>query len=218
MLHSAISIQNRNYLLYNSVLCNHKHMLHFKLLEKWCSTSKHVAFIGQFDELAHYELYFVPQVSLELTNATVTYDHTRHSPESLAEAIEDMGFECSLTNATSTPVQTETKVFSKAGCSTDSIQQARSALAQTKGVVETQEGADSLAVTFAPSLVSVERLGEVMSCLVPDAEEGPSSRSSSGVEAVKMRIEGMVCLSCTTTIEGKIGKLKGVEKIKGMAF
>uniref|UniRef100_A0A9J8BM84 P-type Cu(+) transporter n=1 Tax=Cyprinus carpio carpio TaxID=630221 RepID=A0A9J8BM84_CYPCA len=41
-----------------------------------------------------------------------------------------------------------------------------------------------------------------------------NSRSSGGVEAVKMRIEGMVCLSCTTTIEGKIGKLKGVEKIK----
>uniref|UniRef100_A0A673L0X4 P-type Cu(+) transporter n=1 Tax=Sinocyclocheilus rhinocerous TaxID=307959 RepID=A0A673L0X4_9TELE len=127
-----------------------------------------------------------------------------------------MGFECSLTNATSTAVQTETKVFSTAGCSTDSIQQARSALAQTKGVLETQESADhrGLAVTSVPSLISAERLGDVMSCLVPDAQEGPSSRSSSGVEAVKMRIEGMVCLSCTTTIEGKIGKLKGVEKIK----
>ncbi|XDV36959.1 hypothetical protein PO909_006663 [Leuciscus waleckii] len=164
------------------------------------------------------------QVSLELSNATVTYDHTRHRPESLAEAIEDMGFESNLANATSTPVQTETKVFSKAGCSTDSVQQARSALAQTKGVLETQESADnqSLAVTFVPSLVSVEQLGEVMRFLAPDAvcgpalspQEGPTSRSSSGVEAVKMRIEGMVCLSCTTTIEGKIGKLKGVEKIK----
>uniref|UniRef100_A0A671NFP4 P-type Cu(+) transporter n=1 Tax=Sinocyclocheilus anshuiensis TaxID=1608454 RepID=A0A671NFP4_9TELE len=159
---------------------------------------------------------FVPQVSLEQSNATVTFDHTRQSPESLAEAIEDVGFECSLTNATSAPVQTETKVFSTAGCSTDSIQQARCVLAQTEGVLETQESADhrGLAVTSVPSLVSVERLVDVMSCLVPDAHEGPSSRSSSGVEAVKMRIEGMVCLSCTTTIEGKIGKLKGIEKIK----
>uniref|UniRef100_A0A8C1G5W5 P-type Cu(+) transporter n=1 Tax=Cyprinus carpio TaxID=7962 RepID=A0A8C1G5W5_CYPCA len=127
-----------------------------------------------------------------------------------------MGFECSPTNATSTPVQTETKAFSTASCSTDSIQQARSALAQTTGVLETQESADhrGLAVTFVPSLLGAERLGDVMSCLAPDAQEGPSSRSSGGVEAVKMRIEGMVCLSCTTTIEGKIGKLKGVEKIK----
>ncbi|XP_067241092.1 copper-transporting ATPase 1 [Chanodichthys erythropterus] len=159
------------------------------------------------------------QVSLELSNATVTYDNTFHSPESLAEAIEDMGFESSLTNATSTPVQTETKVFSKAGCSTDSVQLAQSALAQTKGVLETQESDDSqsLSITFVPSLVSVEQLGEVMRFLAPEAlspQEGLTSHSSSGVEAVKMRIEGMVCLSCTTTIEGKIGKLKGVEKIK----
>uniref|UniRef100_A0A8C1G496 P-type Cu(+) transporter n=1 Tax=Cyprinus carpio TaxID=7962 RepID=A0A8C1G496_CYPCA len=140
----------------------------------------------------------------------------RRQIKSLAEAIEDMGFECSPTNATSTPVQTETKAFSTASCSTDSIQQARSALAQTTGVLETQESADhrGLAVTFVPSLLGAERLGDVMSCLAPDAQEGPSSRSSGGVEAVKMRIEGMVCLSCTTTIEGKIGKLKGVEKIK----
>uniref|UniRef100_A0A8C1GVW7 P-type Cu(+) transporter n=1 Tax=Cyprinus carpio TaxID=7962 RepID=A0A8C1GVW7_CYPCA len=133
-----------------------------------------------------------------------------------SEAIEDMGFECSLSNAASAPVQTETRVFSTAGCSTDSVQQARSALALTTGVLETQESADhrGLAVTFVPSLLGAERLGDVMSCLAPDAQEGPSSRSSGGVEAVKMRIEGMVCLSCTTTIESKIGKLKGVEKIK----
>uniref|UniRef100_A0A9J7WVX0 P-type Cu(+) transporter n=1 Tax=Cyprinus carpio carpio TaxID=630221 RepID=A0A9J7WVX0_CYPCA len=133
-----------------------------------------------------------------------------------SEAIEDMGFECSLSNAASAPVQTETRVFSTAGCSTDSVQQARSALALTTGVLETQESADhrGLAVTFVPSLLGAERLGDVMSCLAPDAQEGLSSRSSAGVEAVKMRIEGMVCLSCTTTIESKIGKLKGVEKIK----
>ncbi|XP_052430526.1 copper-transporting ATPase 1-like [Carassius gibelio] len=156
------------------------------------------------------------QVSLEQSNATVTCDQTRYGPESLAEAIEDMGFECSRTNITSTPVQTETKAFSTADCSTDSIQQARSALGQTKGVLETQASADnqSLAVTFVPSLISAERLGDVMSCLAPEAQEGPSPRSSGGVEAVKMRIEGMVCLSCTTTIEGKIGKLKGIDKIK----
>ncbi|XP_052470901.1 copper-transporting ATPase 1 [Carassius gibelio] len=112
------------------------------------------------------------QVSLEQRNVTVTYEHTRHSPESLAEAIEDMGFECSLINAS---VRTESPVFS-----TDSVQ----------------------------------RLGDVMSCLAPEAQEGSSPRSSGGVQAVKIRVEGMVCLSCTTTIEGKIGKLKGIEKIK----
>ncbi|XP_052006082.1 copper-transporting ATPase 1-like [Xyrauchen texanus] len=164
------------------------------------------------------------QVSLDLNNATVIYDQTRHNPESLAEAIDDMGFESSLTNGTSAPIPTETKVFNKAGFSTGSIQLALSRLAQKKGVVGTQESSDNqdMSVTFVPSLISVEQVEELMSCLIPDVTcspaisplEGPTSRSSRGVELVKMRIERMVCLSCTTTIEGKIGKLKGVEKIK----
>nr|DBA32557.1 TPA: hypothetical protein GDO54_000340 [Pyxicephalus adspersus] len=33
-------------------------------------------------------------------------------------------------------------------------------------------------------------------------------------EVVKIRIEGMTCQSCVNTIEGKIGKLQGVQKIK----
>ncbi|XP_068123226.1 copper-transporting ATPase 2 isoform X2 [Hyperolius riggenbachi] len=33
-------------------------------------------------------------------------------------------------------------------------------------------------------------------------------------EVAKMRIEGMTCQSCVNTIEGKIGKLQGVQKIK----
>uniref|UniRef100_A0A8C2FLY3 P-type Cu(+) transporter n=1 Tax=Cyprinus carpio TaxID=7962 RepID=A0A8C2FLY3_CYPCA len=109
-----------------------------------------------------------------------------------------MGFECSPTNATSTPVQTETKAFSTAGCSTDSIQQARSALALTTGVLETQESADhrGLAVTFVPSLLSAERLGDVMSCLAPDAQEGPSSRSSSGI-VNQIEVAGFKALSAS---------------------
>lgn len=162
---------------------------------------------------------------MELNSATVIYDQNCHTPESLAEAIDDMGFESSLTDTAPMAVQTETKVFTKAGCTIDSVQQALSKLAQMKGVVVTEMSADnhSLAVTFVPSLVDVEQLREVMSCLVPDGIpagllEGSPSRSNCRVEQVKMRIEGMVCLSCTTTIEGKIGKLKGVEKIKGITF
>lgn len=191
----------------------------------------HVPFTCLFNFLCCISLispFLIPQVSLELNNATVIYDQTRHTPESLAEAIDDMGFESSLTNSAPIAVPTETKMFTKAGCSTDSIQQALSTLAQMKGVVGTQESTDNqgLAVTFVPSLVSVEQLGEMASCLVPDAvgtpasgsQEVPASRSTCRVEQVKMRIEGMVCLSCTTTIEGKIGKLKGVEKIKGITL
>uniref|UniRef100_W5LI21 P-type Cu(+) transporter n=1 Tax=Astyanax mexicanus TaxID=7994 RepID=W5LI21_ASTMX len=170
--------------------------------------------IGGLSGVIHIE------VSLEQKNATVIFDPASHSPESLADAIEDMGFESDVTNASpTTPVQTETRVYPTTGCSAEAQRQAHTQLAQLKGVVETQESIEGkgLAVTFIPTVVSPERVREAVSCLVPQpasTSERSTGRGSGNVEVVKMRIDGMVCLSCTTTIEGKIGKLKGVEKIK----
>uniref|UniRef100_A0A8C7IDT1 P-type Cu(+) transporter n=1 Tax=Oncorhynchus kisutch TaxID=8019 RepID=A0A8C7IDT1_ONCKI len=120
-------------------------------------------------------------------------------------------------------------------------QEALARLAQLQGVLEVQENKDQRGVfiTFIPALISALQLGEVVSSLasfleapteetlvsVPDPVSVPASVPAlvpglapvpdpATFSQVKMRIEGMVCLSCTTTIEGKIGKLKGVEKIK----
>ncbi|KAF7702381.1 copper-transporting ATPase 1 isoform X1 [Silurus meridionalis] len=159
------------------------------------------------------------EVSLEQKNATVIFDQAHHTPKSLADAIEDMGFESSATDATSTAVvQTETRSFPVSSCSADLL----SKLHQLKGVLEAKENGEgrNIAVTFVPFLISVEKIHEMLNTLVPLSSSGntsngqASSHSSGGVELLKMRIEGMTCLSCTTTIEGKIGKLKGVQKIK----
>uniref|UniRef100_A0A8C4LAP8 Copper-transporting ATPase 1 n=1 Tax=Equus asinus asinus TaxID=83772 RepID=A0A8C4LAP8_EQUAS len=40
------------------------------------------------------------------------------------------------------------------------------------------------------------------------------SMAQAGEVMVKMKVEGMTCHSCTSTIEGKIGKLQGVQRIK----
>ncbi|XP_018411947.1 PREDICTED: copper-transporting ATPase 2 [Nanorana parkeri] len=42
----------------------------------------------------------------------------------------------------------------------------------------------------------------------------PQKGMSYKEEVIKIRIEGMTCQSCVNTIEGKIGKLQGVQKIK----
>uniref|UniRef100_A0A8K9V7V0 P-type Cu(+) transporter n=1 Tax=Oncorhynchus mykiss TaxID=8022 RepID=A0A8K9V7V0_ONCMY len=123
----------------------------------------------------------------------------------------------------------------------DAQREALARLAQLPGVLEVQENEDQRGVfiTFIPALISALQLGEVVSSLasfleapteetlvsVPDPVSVPASVPAlvpglapvpdpATSSQVKMRIEGMVCLSCTTTIEGKIGKLKGVEKIK----
>lgn len=173
-------------------------------------------------------------MSLELKNATVVFDPASQSPESLAEAIDDMGFECiPAADVSVTPVATETQFFPITGVPTESLQQALAALTQLRGVLSAEEGGEDLgiSVTYVPSLTGTEQLGEVLSRLAaPVSTPSPNTATSplsplspppdgparpSGAELVRMRVEGMVCLSCTTTIEGKIGKLKGVEKIKG---
>uniref|UniRef100_A0A673ZH92 P-type Cu(+) transporter n=1 Tax=Salmo trutta TaxID=8032 RepID=A0A673ZH92_SALTR len=133
----------------------------------------------------------------------IIFDHSHHTPESLAEAVEDMGFDSILSDTTTaSEVPTDTQLVPTPALLTPEAQQeALARLAQLQGVLEVQENKDQrgVSITFIPALIGALQLGEVVT-LVPGL--------------VKMRIEGMVCLSCTTTIEGKIGKLKGVEKIK----
>lgn len=152
------------------------------------------------------------------------FDQNQHSPESLSEAIEDMGFESSLSGTTTaTPISTETQVIPAARL------EASEKLSQIRGVLDVREspGQMGLAVTYVPSLTSAQQLSEAVANLMPlesQAPRSPMRRSPNlspshtlggGASLLKLCIEGMTCHSCTTTIEGKIGKLKGIEKIKG---
>ncbi|XP_070769747.1 copper-transporting ATPase 1 [Enoplosus armatus] len=169
------------------------------------------------------------KVSLEQKNATVIFDHSQQSPESLSEAIEDMGFESNLSeSSTTTPVSTDTQLIVTSGLTTAAQQEALEKLSQIQGVLDVRESPDQmgLTVTFVPSLTSLQQLSEVVASVTPLEIPPPSSpmqksptlspppTKGGGVALLKLRIEGMTCHSCTTTIEGKIGKLKGIEKIK----
>ncbi|XP_068570699.1 copper-transporting ATPase 1 isoform X2 [Cebidichthys violaceus] len=162
------------------------------------------------------------KVSLEQKNATVIFDHSQHSPESLSEAIEDMGFESSLSDSsTATPVSTDTQLISTSGLTPAAQQEALEKLSQFEGVLDVRESPaqQGITVTFVPSLTSAQQLSEVVAILTPLEKPTPSSpmqkgSAGGGVTLLKLNIEGMTCHSCTTTIEGKIGKLKGIEKIK----
>uniref|UniRef100_A0A8D2ZT43 P-type Cu(+) transporter n=1 Tax=Scophthalmus maximus TaxID=52904 RepID=A0A8D2ZT43_SCOMX len=169
------------------------------------------------------------KVSLGLRNATVIFDHSQHSPESLSEAIEDMGFESSLSDSnTATPVSTDTQLISTSGLTPADEEEALEKLSKIQGVLDVGKSQVQmgLVVTFVPSLTSPLQLSELVAGLtameIPatssPVQEGPnlspSQCRSGGLSLLKLCIEGMTCHSCTSTIEGKIGKLKGVEKIK----
>lgn len=169
-------------------------------------------------------------MSLEQKIATIIFDHSQQSPESLSEAVEDMGFESSLSeSSTATHVSTDTKLIPTSGLTPAAQQEALEKLSQIQGVLDVRESPAQmgLSVTFIPSLTSSQQLSEVVVSLMPldiptlsspthkATSLSPSHTAGDGVSLLKLRIEGMTCHSCTTTIEGKIGKLKGIEKIKG---
>lgn len=162
---------------------------------------------------------------MEQKKANVIFDLRHQSPESLSEAIEDMGFDSSQSeHSEATPVPPETQVMP-----TCTLQPAVEKLSHTRGILEVREGSDltDLAVTFAPSSTSPQQLVEMVDSTLPLQSNGsrspspkdpgvsPSRKANGGVSLLKLCVEGMTCHSCVTTIEGKIGKLNGVEKIKG---
>lgn len=171
-------------------------------------------------------------MSLAQKNAIVIFDHSQQSPESLSEAIADIGFESNPSESgTATPVSADTQLIPASNLTPTAQREALKKLSQIQGVLDVREipAQTSLSVSFVPSLTSVQQLNEVVATItameIPTpsspVQKGPNlspSHSTRGGVALKLTIEGMTCHSCTTTIEGKIGKLKGVERIKGNVF
>lgn len=167
---------------------------------------------------------------MEQKNATIIFDHSQQTPESLLEAIEDMGFESSLSESSiATPVSTDTQLVPTPGLTAAAQQEALEKLSHVQGVLDVRGNLAQagVTVTFLPSLTSTQQLSETVASVMPleiptpssPMQKGPtlspSHSTGTGVVLLKLCIEGMTCHSCTTTIEGKIGKLKGIEKIKG---
>uniref|UniRef100_A0A674PHS7 P-type Cu(+) transporter n=1 Tax=Takifugu rubripes TaxID=31033 RepID=A0A674PHS7_TAKRU len=139
-----------------------------------------------------------------------------------------MGFDSPLletTTATAVPV--DTQVIPTSNLEPAAQQEALKKLAQIHGVLDVRENPArmGLSVTFVPSLTSLLQLSEVVASLFLESQAprspkqkaptlSPSHAAGAGASLLKLCIEGMTCHSCTTTIEGKIGKLTGIEKIK----
>ncbi|XP_078004090.1 copper-transporting ATPase 1 isoform X2 [Phascolarctos cinereus] len=165
------------------------------------------------------------QVSLEKKTATIIYDSRLQNPGSLREAIDDMGFEASLPDLTPQPVFTDTLSLTLTSSLAPSWEQVQSTLLKAKGVTDVyispQQG--TATVTVIPSVVNSNQIiqlvpGVSLDTGAPERKPASSAEDTSVVQAngimLKMKVEGMTCHSCTSTIEGKISKLQGVQRIK----
>ncbi|KAM5125701.1 copper-transporting ATPase 1-like, partial [Mantella aurantiaca] len=145
------------------------------------------------------------KVSLEAGNAVIIYDAALQTPGALQEAVEEMGFVSVPVTLHPQAVSTDSVVFQLTQA--EPAQQICTDLLALPGVLTVQvlsEG-KAVSVTFIPSLVNMDAM----------IQRIPRQGSAQEIHVlVKMKVEGMTCHSCASTIEGKLGKLTGVQRIK----
>ncbi|XP_066879091.1 copper-transporting ATPase 1 isoform X4 [Kogia breviceps] len=164
------------------------------------------------------------KVSLEEKNATIIYDPKLQTPKTLQEAIDDMGFDAVLHNPKPLPVLTETVFLTVTASPAPPWEHIQSTLLKTKGVTDIKISPQqrTAVVIIIPSIVNASQIVELVPALSLDTgtlEKKSAicedfSMAQAGEVMLKMKVEGMTCHSCTSTIEGKIGKLQGVQRIK----
>nr|XP_056715148.1 copper-transporting ATPase 1 [Euleptes europaea] len=164
------------------------------------------------------------KVSLKDKNAAIIYNPKLQTPEALKEVIDDMGFSATVADMNPQPILPDTLFLTISAQSSLTCEHIRINLLKTKGILDVKISFDkkSLVVTFVSSIINNEqvsqRLQEISSANTahgsnPERYEDLSLPQPSDV-VLRMKVEGMTCHSCTSTIEGKIGKLQGVTRIK----
>lgn len=139
-----------------------------------------------------------------------------------------MGFDATSAGSNPQPVLPDTIFLSIPTQSALTSKELRSALLKNKGILDVKMSSDqkSAVVTFLSSVVNGKQIvqmvpGVGLSISPPEVTPGtcedPSWSPASSV-LLRLKVDGMTCHSCTSTIEGKIGKLQGIQRIKGKAF
>ncbi|XP_060105207.1 copper-transporting ATPase 1 [Heteronotia binoei] len=164
------------------------------------------------------------KVSLDDKNAAIIYDPGLQTPESLKEVIEDMGFVTALADMNPQSILPDTLFIAIPAQSTAICERIRTTLLKAKGILDVKISSDkkSLVVTFLSSVINSKQVRQI----VPELNSASAAHESnpemyndlnlpqSSDVVLRMKVEGMTCHSCTSTIEGKIGKLQGVTRIK----
>ncbi|XP_067419165.1 copper-transporting ATPase 2 [Emydura macquarii macquarii] len=139
-------------------------------------------------------------------------------------AFDNIGYEESSENTPSLPPQTSTVTVNILGMTCQScVQSIEGRISKLKGIVSTKVSLEqsNAVVKYIQSEIGPQEICEEIGDMGFDASIAEervtisSIRSTSLGEAlIKLRVEGLTCQSCVNTIEGKIGKLQGVLRIK----
>uniref|UniRef100_A0AC11E6P3 ATPase copper transporting beta n=1 Tax=Ovis aries TaxID=9940 RepID=A0AC11E6P3_SHEEP len=137
-------------------------------------------------------------------------------------AFDNNGYEDDLDGMC--PSQTAAGTISIVGMTCQScVKSIEGRVSSLKGIVSIKVSLEqgSAEVRYVPSVVSlmqichqIEDMGFQASVAEGKATSWASRVSPTSEAVVKLRVEGMTCQSCVSSIEGKIGKLQGVMRVR----
>lgn len=136
-----------------------------------------------------------------------------------------MGFDATLADSNPQPVLPDTIFLTIPTQSALTSKQICNSLLQNKGIVDVKMSSDqkTAVVTFISSIINGKQIIQMVPGvdlnisapeITPGTCEDPTWSQASSV-VLRLKVEGMTCHSCTSTIEGRIGKLQGIQRIKG---
>lgn len=137
-------------------------------------------------------------------------------------AFDNVGYEGGLDSVC--PSQTTTGTISISGMTCQScVKSIEGRISSLKGIASVKVSLEqgSATVSYVPSVLSlpqvcrhIEDMGFEASVTEGKAASWPSRSSSAPEAVVKLRVEGMTCQSCVSSIEGRLGKLQGVVRVR----
>ncbi|XP_068021418.1 copper-transporting ATPase 2 isoform X3 [Melanerpes formicivorus] len=139
-------------------------------------------------------------------------------------AFDNMGYEETFESVPSPPSQEHTVAVNIVGMTCQScVQSVEGQMSKVKGIASVQVSFEQhkAVIRYLKSEISPEQICQEIQDMGFDAsiaEErltaGTASLSCLKAAVVKLRVEGMTCQSCVSSIEGRVRKLHGVAKIK----
>ncbi|XP_068920696.1 copper-transporting ATPase 2 [Petaurus breviceps papuanus] len=139
-------------------------------------------------------------------------------------AFDNIGYEGSLDSLPTSSSSAITSMINILGMTCQScVKSIEGKISNLKGIVSIKVSLEqsNATVKYIPLTINLQQICYEIGDMGFDANiaEGktvswPTKPSSADEAVTKLRVEGMTCQSCVNTIEGKIGKLQGVLKIK----
>lgn len=167
------------------------------------------------------------KVSLDNKLGYFKYDPEVTSPEVMCDAVNDMGFDASLTSPTTGLLAETTDIHVKGMTCQSCVKHIQGVVSDLAGVSHISVSLDDelATVEFDPSLTNAQKICDAIDdvgfeATLPQAPTNPGSHTEglsckdiTNNKMVKINVEGMTCNSCVQHIQGVVSQKSGVESI-----